>query len=1128
MADKDVYIALQGVGQWLPVAPCGAVVVYDRGGAYGTSYEINCFTGDVRYTPGSIDGFRYILMSTNVYGGGDAPVTRQDYAVWGPQEKFPVITLGEGLGQGLRNSSYLTKNPFNFLPSYKNYTYQSYISCWKALDEFNEKWTAWNDWFIPSRAELMALINQTTQAGGSNLFGFLKWGWVEASSEYAGNPAQCADNALVTDGSEGSGADKLSAHYGRFYFRYIGGTGYTGLDSDTVLPTGVTGSIPLGYESLMFKRLESQSGGNTFYWGGANQTNQYFVQDAVSSFNSVSTGLSIGDGAKVSLILALGSSLGFTTSLLESNYMMENLFLFINRFSSQTNSFGKLSLNDVGFSQNGIEGAERIPFIPSRDELITVLNSSRGKGIFTEGEEFWSISDASATQAYSVTYHENSEPTVAQKNKTELLKCLVCYWKESLSDLPKVADPEITIESVATYDLKVNYTGQGQITFSPSSPTSGMTVTLSATSGNLSYIEGTRDSDGVGLDLQGTGNVRTFVMPSSGVHFNAYFDTKPITFLNAPTKIDFNLWCDPTSPYFFYYWEEESQKIYARDKDFNIIEFPCFGAGENGPGCTSLINSIIYHNNEYYLFPLSSNTGYKWNINTGECTALSVSITSVMRICTNPDVFVGTIANTDGSASYSYSFDLSSWSTIKQVPAQSEETAYFAFNITNTFLRNKNYVVVGFYDSVFSPTGGFTRYLFILNFETKATSLIQLDSTPISINDNGYPETPIDWSCIDNLFYIFGKRGANPNSLEDNSSFYYWTLGNIAEGFIAKEKSADNYVYSRDMSSYSPVQNYSDSEFYANTYTFIPQLGRFLTTPNGLWYNDDSYLFLSNSIMDTDKHIIFRNIGYGGNAVIPKESATAGEVLNISITTSANYSISNISLTNPATKEAVSYNSSTSGISFTMPSHDVYLQIEFSESVPCLDADAMVTLADGTEKKFRDLDDEDLLLVWDFDRGCYDVASILWKHEAHKIDWYWLLKTDKNREIKVIKNHRFFSPDLGRFERATNLVGHTVWTMDGIETVVSCERVEEPVEYCNAISFYHMNVIVGGFLTSCGFNNLYPIENMKYDKDSVRTRNTDWRYWGERGIPKRWFEGMRLDEQYSPENEIVSYIGRLL
>ena len=446
MPENDVFIDIGEVGQWLPIPPSGAVVMLDRGSQYGTDYKINCITGEVRYTVGTIDEFRYIILQANTFGGGDAPNVRQDYAVWGPAESFSsVVSLNKNLGQGSRNSILLTSSPLYNTPSYKDYTHSNgtaeYKTCWFYLHDFNRQWNIFKDWFIPSSTELTSIIQNTL---GNKLYGFLKWGWIEASSEYS---ATAADNCLITDGSVGTGADKLSLAYGRFYAKYLGGEGLPGPDINSTFPSGATGGFPEGADSIRFKRLQNQASlALTHKWGSSLLTDIY-VSEKIPTVVSGVTATSVGAGVYLSKLISLGTGLGITVSFSETtDYWGDSLWLFSQGISKQTNSFSMNRFWEAGtkgFSGNLTETV----FIPSRDELMLILNSSRGKAYFNEGEEFWSSTDTSASQAYSVTYHENSEPTVNTKDKTSALGVLVCrFYNTGL--LPKVADPIITVEDV--------------------------------------------------------------------------------------------------------------------------------------------------------------------------------------------------------------------------------------------------------------------------------------------------------------------------------------------------------------------------------------------------------------------------------------------------------------------------------------------------------------------------------------------------------------------------------------------------------------------------------------------------------------------------------------------------------
>jgi hypothetical protein len=68
------------------------------------------------------------------------------------------------------------------------------------------------------------------------------------------------------------------------------------------------------------------------------------------------------------------------------------------------------------------------------------------------------------------------------------------------------------------------------------------------------------------------------------------------------------------------------------------------------------------------------------------------------------------------------------------------------------------------------------------------------------------------------------------------------------------------------------------------------------------------------------------------------------------------------------------------------------------------------------------------------------------------------------------------------------MVGKTTYTESGIAKVLSCDIIEKEVEFYNIITDYHMNLFANGILTSCRYNNLYPIQNMKFVKDDRMNR----------------------------------------
>lgn len=165
------------------------------------------------------------------------------------------------------------------------------------------------------------------------------------------------------------------------------------------------------------------------------------------------------------------------------------------------------------------------------------------------------------------------------------------------------------------------------------------------------------------------------------------------------------------------------------------------------------------------------------------------------------------------------------------------------------------------------------------------------------------------------------------------------------------------------------------------------------------------------------------------------------------------------------------------------------------------------------KKRIEDLTYNDNLVVWNFDEGKFDVAKPLWLMREYKTVCYNLLKFSDGSELKTIEQHRIFNKELGKFTYPMTdetPIGTTTFNVNGEEVkLISKEVITEPVEYYNLISYYHMNVFAEGILTSCRFNNLYEIKDMKFIKDERQLVGRD-EY---KEIPDEYYYGLRLAEQ---------------
>ena len=192
----------------------------------------------------------------------------------------------------------------------------------------------------------------------------------------------------------------------------------------------------------------------------------------------------------------------------------------------------------------------------------------------------------------------------------------------------------------------------------------------------------------------------------------------------------------------------------------------------------------------------------------------------------------------------------------------------------------------------------------------------------------------------------------------------------------------------------------------------------------------------------------------------------------------------------------------------------------------CLVEGTLVMMADGTTKNIEDIVHSDQLRVWNFDDGMYDQAQPLWIKKEETTSQYNLLEFSDGSSLKTVFQHRIFNKELGAFTfpmTEDTPIGTTTFNVHGQEVkLVSKKVVMEKVKYYNVITYRHMNLFANGVLTSCMYNNVYPIADMKFVKDD-RQLIPQSAY----GVEDKYYEGLRLAEQTIPVSDTFTYINRL-
>jgi len=193
----------------------------------------------------------------------------------------------------------------------------------------------------------------------------------------------------------------------------------------------------------------------------------------------------------------------------------------------------------------------------------------------------------------------------------------------------------------------------------------------------------------------------------------------------------------------------------------------------------------------------------------------------------------------------------------------------------------------------------------------------------------------------------------------------------------------------------------------------------------------------------------------------------------------------------------------------------------------CLAEGTLITLADESTKPIENILMSDLIKVWDFDLGAFASAKPLWIKQKETTTQYNLLTFSDGSTLKTIEQHRIFNKEAGAFTypmtndtpigtKTVNVRGEEVTLVD------KCIMIDT-VNYYNVITEHYLNLYADGILTSMRYNNIYPITDMKFVKDSRQLRKRNEFV----GIDQRWIDGLRLTEQTIPLSAITWYTQRL-
>ena len=299
---------------------------------------------------------------------------------------------------------------------------------------------------------------------------------------------------------------------------------------------------------------------------------------------------------------------------------------------------------------------------------------------------------------------------------------------------------------------------------------------------------------------------------------------------------------------------------------------------------------------------------------------------------------------------------------------------------------------------------------------------------------------------------------------------------------------------------------------------------------------------LAQTILPTIQSIIIANTSSeyetsGGSGYANVLVANVAPVIEYGVIVTAGSTVDKYvtgNLANIPGTEQITISTGTSDQPFTVYAYvttnagTYYSGPEVGFSGMCLLKGTMISLADGTYKPIEDINNDDLLLTWDFDLGRYAQARPLWIKRGETGTRYNQLTFSDGTRLRTFDQHRIFNKQAGTFTYPMSddtPVGTVTVNEHGQEiTLVKRELIWDTIEHYNIITNHHINLFADSVLTSCRFNNIYPITDMKFVKDVVLNRNLS----EFAKIESRFVSGLRLQEQSFELAMIEGYVNRLL
>ena len=376
-----------------------------------------------------------------------------------------------------------------------------------------------------------------------------------------------------------------------------------------------------------------------------------------------------------------------------------------------------------------------------------------------------------------------------------------------------------------------------------------------------------------------------------------------------------------------------------------------------------------------------------------------------------------------------------------------------------------------------------------------------------------------------NATYVADKGKVNLTwSATDVNNISYF----IVESYKSSDDSLVDTYNTPDSSRNYQVTGLDDGSYYFKVYGVDSKRNNGKTQATTCTTSEG---YCSRSTSSSYQWVFTVTYSVGDNAT--KNSGPDTVVVNESLTATFSASGFMANLNTPTvTMGGVTLTSGQNGYRYnngTVTIDHVTGNVTISISGSCLVEGTKILLYNGKYKNIENVTYNDLLAVWDYDRGTLTAEYPIWIEKTKKTYSYQKTTFSDGSILKTVGYHGVFSPTYGEFIS----VDDTARFKEGVEVykvikgtlkkvkIAKIEFIAEEVNYYHVVSSRYYNIIANDFITTDGtvvLSNLYGFKdnitwNSEIRNKVINNKNELYSYSEFEDImPYYMFNGLRAEE----------------